>query len=209
MFGPSPCLWHGEGLSGADRGERRRVNAERAGVPVKVMQERAGGAKVETTYAYTHVRPGMQGTGRRDVSSGSSSSVRPARDDAPSGRMQSRRRRRFPRWAAIPPNATQGATSTPLNPASPSSEPTTQGPNTQENHVLRRQPPLTRRCPWPGVKGIVHRPTLSEVVSLKTGQERNGPTADLPKVRRVSIRVSRVGRCRISAPYRHHANRLM
>jgi hypothetical protein len=27
---------------------------------MKVMQERAGHAKVETTYAYTHVLPGMQ-----------------------------------------------------------------------------------------------------------------------------------------------------
>jgi site-specific recombinase XerD len=32
-----------------------------AGVPVKVMQERAGHAKIETTLAYTHVLTGMQG----------------------------------------------------------------------------------------------------------------------------------------------------
>jgi integrase len=31
-----------------------------AGVPVKVMQERAGHAKIETTLAYTHVLTGMQ-----------------------------------------------------------------------------------------------------------------------------------------------------
>jgi site-specific recombinase XerD len=31
-----------------------------AGVPVKVMQERAGNAKIETTLGYAHVQKGMQ-----------------------------------------------------------------------------------------------------------------------------------------------------